>query len=125
MQWLELVRVCGAWDSRTEERLQNDLLPELDKLKSDPRCRMAAVFRHAEFIGDFAFLVIWQGEHPPCHTKEVSSLADYLSSFGMVEHLLWVGFAGWFDPFNRKTDTASDAVNSDSGPIPIGIRTVQ
>jgi len=95
MQWLELVRVCGSWDAETEERLQNDLPPELEKLRADPRCRVAAAFQHAEFPGDFAVLVVWQGSARPCRSIEVGSLASYLSAFGMVDHLLWVGFAGW------------------------------
>ena len=96
MQWLELVRVCGTWDAQVEERLQDDLTPELEKLKTNPRCRLAAVFQHAEFPGDFAVVVIWSGTCSRQRSKELGVLAEYLSSFGMVDHLLWVGFAGWF-----------------------------
>jgi len=102
MQWLELVRVCGSWDAETEERLQDNLPPELEKLRADPRCCTAAAFQHAEFPGDFAVLVVWQGSVRPCRSIEVGSLASYLSAFGMVDHLLWVGFAGWFGPLDEQ-----------------------
>ncbi|MBT3380451.1 MAG: hypothetical protein HN742_03755 [Lentisphaerae bacterium] len=96
MQWLELVRVCENWDAQVEERLQDDLPQELEKLRANPRCRMAAAFQHVEFPGDFAVVVIWSGRCNRQRSRELGLLAEYLTSFGMVDHLLWVGFAGWF-----------------------------
>ncbi|MBT3287722.1 MAG: hypothetical protein HN380_10285 [Victivallales bacterium] len=119
MQWLELVRVCGSWDAETEERLQDNLPPELEKLRADPRCCIAAAFQHAEFPGDFAVLVVWRGSARPCRSIEVGSLASYLSAFGMVDHLLWVGFAGWFGVLDER---AAAALTLQADELPSGPR---
>lgn len=87
MRWLEIIRLLAS-QSRVEA-----VLPHLHEvaaaLEESEGKEAVTVFSRESLDGDLMVCLRWQRNEPPHKSQEGLALADYLTSFGMVDHEVW------------------------------------
>ena len=94
MRWMEMIRLRTPQGQ--EERLTKLLVDSTHDIISEPGLKEARIYTNASFHSDLALNLMWDTETTQRQGSRVGlSIAQTLSTYGLVEHSIWSEKGDW------------------------------